>query len=325
MRVSVLLPYLNAAPWLEACLFSLQQQSYPDVEFILVNDHSSDDSELIARQFAATDLRFRLFRNQGKGLVEANATALACASGALITRMDADDLMPFHKIAALAHPLLQHGPGHLSTGYVQFFPDAHIGPGTRFYETWLNTRCDANDHWDWIWRECVIPSPCWMAWKTDVQAVQAFNENIYPDDYELAFRFLQAGLKVIPVTEVLHFWRQHASRMSRKHGGFSAEAFTRLKWSWFQRLYADRLQQLFVLGHGKKARFLTGLLADEKIPFTGIQQWDKISRSYLHLPARTTPDSLIISTLSSIDDYGRTYAALEAGGWSMHRDILRWC
>lgn len=325
MKISVILPFLNAAPWFRECLQSLQEQRYPELEFLLINDHSTDASETIARAFTAADPRFVLLQNPGKGLVAANAFGLSMSSGQLLTRMDADDIMPPHKMQALAQPLLQAGPGHISTAYVHFFPEELKGPGTRFYEAWLNARCDANDHWDWIWRECVIPSPCWMAWKQDAEAVKAFDAPVYPDDYELAFRFRRAGLKVLPVCEVLHCWRQHPGRMSKKHGGFSAEAFTRLKWSWFKRLYPEISGPLYVMGHGKKAKYLAQLLNQENISFQRIDRWDKSGRSYHDLPVKKNTDSMILSMLSSIDDHRVCYDRLESLGWKMHKDILRWC
>lgn len=325
MRISVILPFLNAAPWLQECLQSLEQQAYPDIEFLLINDHSTDGSEAIARLWATADPRFVLLQNPGKGLVDANAHGLMMSTGQLITRMDADDIMPPHKMQALARPLLQAGPGHISTGYVQFFPEENMGAGTRFYQDWLNARCDANDHWDWIWRECVIPSPCWMAWKSDVQAVHAFNAAVYPDDYELAFRFFDAGLKVQPVCEVLHHWRQHTSRMSRKHGGFSAEAFTKLKWEWYKRRFDVCQRTVYILGHKKKARFLAGMMLQENFSFMRIMEWDRSSGQYADLPVKKEDNSIIISTLSSIDDHGLVYEQLDRLGWTMHKDVLRWC
>lgn len=325
MKISIILPFLNAEPWLRECLESLQKQSYSNWEALLVNDHSEDGSESIASAFASIDPRFILLRNPGKGLVDANAHAIQSATGQFITRMDADDLMPQDKLSALVSPLLHAGPGHISTGYVRFFPDEHLGPGTQFYQQWLNTRCDANDHWDWIWRECVIPSPCWMAWKSDLLAVSAFDAPIYPDDYELVFRFFHAGYKVLPVRKLLHHWRQHPSRMSRKHGGFSAEAFTRLKWNWFKRRFDLREGSLYLLGHGKKAQFLSEVMARENYPFAQVKEWNKTRRIYSNLPVKEKSSSIIISTLSSIDDHQLVYQELEHKGWTMHRDILRWC
>lgn len=325
MKVSIIIPFLNAEPWLRACLESIQQQSYTNWEAWLVNDHSTDASESIVRTIAAADPRFLLIQNPGKGLVDANASALSMADGQLITRMDADDIMPRDKLSALVSPLLHAGPGHISTGYVRFFPDEHLGLGTQFYQQWLNARCDANDHWDWIWRECVIPSPCWMAWKSDLLAVSAFDAPVYPDDYELVFRFFHAGYKVLPVRKLLHHWRQHPSRMSRKHGGFSAEAFTELKWNWFKRRFDLRDLTLYVLGHGKKARFLADVLSNEKTIFSNLKEWNRTTRSYKNIPIKEKPSSIIISTLSSIDDHQLVYQELEHKGWTMHRDILRWC
>ena len=72
-----------------------------------------------------------------------------------------------------------------------------VGDGFRKYEEWLNEVAREEKHYQEIYQECVIPSHCWIIHKDDFDAVDAFNPEIYPEDYDLCFRFYKAGLKVL--------------------------------------------------------------------------------------------------------------------------------
>lgn len=91
MKISVIIPYRNAAPWLVRCLNSLTDNE-GDFEFILVNDRSEDAGPSIVRQYAAIDDRFVVLDNQrGPGVSGARNTGLDAAKGDFTTFLDADD------------------------------------------------------------------------------------------------------------------------------------------------------------------------------------------------------------------------------------------
>ena len=91
MKISVIVPYHNAAPWLVRCLNSLTDNE-GDFEFILVNDRSDDAGPSIVRQYAAIDERFVILDNErGPGVSGARNTGLDICSGDWITFLDADD------------------------------------------------------------------------------------------------------------------------------------------------------------------------------------------------------------------------------------------
>ena len=91
--ISVIIPYWNAENWLERCLKSLRRQG-GDLEFLLVNDNSSDFGVEIAEKYAAGDGRFVLLDNErDKGVSGARNTGLDHARGEWITFLDADDEM----------------------------------------------------------------------------------------------------------------------------------------------------------------------------------------------------------------------------------------
>jgi glycosyltransferase involved in cell wall biosynthesis len=325
--VSVLVPVKNAAPFLHDCLHSIEQQSFSDWECLLLNDASTDNSEEIITQFVQRDRRFTRVIASGSGLISANVDLLQAAQGEYITRMDADDLMPKNKIQGLYDALKNATTPSVATGMVQFFPDENCGTGTMFYENWLNERCIKNDHWQHIWRECVIPSPCWMIRTDDFRRAGGFDHSVYPEDYHMAFRLFFQGFQVIPVAEICHLWRQHSGRFSRTEH-YSAESFMRMKWTHWKQRYAINGNQVNILGSMDKGKLLVKL-ADEdgfetqwlahKEHIAG-NKWDGHTLAF-YQNAGLFEGTKVISTLSSIDNHDEVYAWLEEKGC----EVFRFC
>jgi CDP-glycerol glycerophosphotransferase len=90
-RVSVVVPVYNVASYLDACLESLAVQTAGDLEVIMVDDGSTDESPAIAKRFAARDGRFRLVQQPNAGLGAARNTGLAHATGEFLAFVDSDD------------------------------------------------------------------------------------------------------------------------------------------------------------------------------------------------------------------------------------------
>ena len=69
--VSIVIPVYNAERFLDACLKSVEEQTYPHYEAIIVNDGSTDGSREIAESFCRRDPRFKLFDKENGGLSSA--------------------------------------------------------------------------------------------------------------------------------------------------------------------------------------------------------------------------------------------------------------
>ncbi|MBR2244698.1 MAG: glycosyltransferase family 2 protein [Prevotella sp.] len=95
MRVSIIVPIYNVAPYIERCLHSIESQTYHDIECILVDDCGKDDSMHIAEQFIQHykgDIRFCIIRHQqNQGLSAARNTGMKTATGEYIYFIDSDD------------------------------------------------------------------------------------------------------------------------------------------------------------------------------------------------------------------------------------------
>lgn len=91
VKVSVILPIYNVAPYLDETFQSIIDQSLPDIEIIAVNDGSTDNSEEIIRKWQQQDSRIVLYSQENRGQSAARNLALKHATGQYIYMMDSDD------------------------------------------------------------------------------------------------------------------------------------------------------------------------------------------------------------------------------------------
>ncbi len=267
-EISILMPVFNAAPFLEACLHSILAQSRADWELLAVDDFSDDESLEILLRFEKMDPRVRVLRNEQKGIAPALRTACKHSSGRFITRMDADDLMLPQKLERLAALLLAHGPGHVATGAVRYFAEGKkLEAGYERYARWLNDLAATGQHFKEVYRECVIPSPCWMAWRKDLLRIGAFQHDTYPEDYDLCFRMYHGGLRVLSTAQPLHRWRDHPARTSRTSEVYRDNRFLELKWHWFFKTDYRPGRPMVLWGAGKKGKQIARRIQAQSIPF----------------------------------------------------------
>lgn len=98
--VSVIIPAFNASGFIERTLVSVQEQTYKNLEIVVVDDGSSDRTGDLIRKFAASDERIVMISQQNAGVGVARNTGIAQARGDFIAPIDADDLWYPEKIAS---------------------------------------------------------------------------------------------------------------------------------------------------------------------------------------------------------------------------------
>tara|TARA_R110002049_G_scaffold24417_2_gene86648 strand:- start:15183 stop:16190 length:1008 start_codon:yes stop_codon:yes gene_type:complete len=265
--VSILIPFKDVSLFLEECIRSIIIQTYKNWEVIAINDHSNDSSEQLLKSFATQDSRIKTSTNTGKGIIQALQLAYKLSSGTYITRMDADDIMTPNKLQVLLSSLLKSGKGHIAVGKVEYFSKTGVNNGYKRYEQWLNGLTTTGSNYSEIYKECVIPSPCWMIHKNDFDAADAFNPNRYPEDYDLAFRFYKNNLHCIPCNQVLHLWRDYDTRTSRTSEHYAQNYFLDIKLDYFIKLEYKPIHTLIVWGAGAKGKEISKKLIQKETPF----------------------------------------------------------
>src|SRR5690625_2261032 len=95
--ISIIVPVHNAAPYISTCLDSILEQTFTDMEVIVVNDGSEDESSEICDNYARRDSRVKIIHRDYGGVSAARNTGVAAARGTYIGFVDGDDYI---------HPLM---------------------------------------------------------------------------------------------------------------------------------------------------------------------------------------------------------------------------
>ena len=91
MLISIIVPIYNIDNYVEQCILSLINQTYRNIEIILVNDGSEDKSGIICEKYAKIDNRIKLINKKNEGLIKARKAGILAATGELISYVDGDD------------------------------------------------------------------------------------------------------------------------------------------------------------------------------------------------------------------------------------------
>ena len=100
-KVSVVIPVYNVGKQLEKCLDSVVAQTFPDIEIIVVNDGSTDNSPEIIARYADKDSRIVVIDKSNEGLAYARKSGIEAARGTYIYHLDGDDYLEFDAIELL--------------------------------------------------------------------------------------------------------------------------------------------------------------------------------------------------------------------------------
>ena len=98
MKISIITPCYNAAPYIANTIQSVQNQTILDWEMIIVDDGSSDNSVEIIQKIIAQDSRIKLIQKENGGSASARNLALSIAQGEYIQFLDSDDTIDYKKL-----------------------------------------------------------------------------------------------------------------------------------------------------------------------------------------------------------------------------------
>lgn len=113
--VSVIIPVYNTERYLRGCLDSVCAQTYRELEILLVDDGSPDDSGAICDEYAARDARIRVLHQKNSGVCAARNAGLQMATGKYVCFVDSDDRLAENAVADLVSAALRSGAPYVGT------------------------------------------------------------------------------------------------------------------------------------------------------------------------------------------------------------------
>lgn len=117
MKLSVIVPVYNVEVYIRRCLDSIINQTYKNLEIILVDDGSTDKSGLICDEYALIDDRIKVIHKKNGGIVSARQAGIWCATGEYTTNVDSDDWIEKNAYEFMVEKLEEYHPDMLVIGY----------------------------------------------------------------------------------------------------------------------------------------------------------------------------------------------------------------
>ena len=196
--VSVLMSVYNGAPTLEKAAASVLAQTYRDLELILCDDASTDDTWRIMQRIAAQDARVTVFQNKtNRGLGASLNGCLLRAGGEYIARQDADDVSDPDRIERTTDFLLSSGAPYAACG-VRVFDDGGVW-STRQYPQKITKHIIAQKnpffHPTMVFRRAVLEG---------VGGYSETPETRRTEDYDLVMRLAAEGVIGENLPEILY-------------------------------------------------------------------------------------------------------------------------
>ncbi len=256
-RVAVIMPCRDAGATLDESVESVLAGTFLDLEFIAVDDGSTDDTPDRLAAWEKRDRRLRLVRRSAEGIIPSLNAGLAVSHAPLVARMDADDIsLPDRLSKQVA--CMEADPDLAVLGsLVRGFPEADVRQGFRIYIDWLNSLVTHDDISRQIFVESPLAHPSVLMRRSWLERVGGYQERGWPEDYDLWLRLHQAGAAFAKVPEVLLLWREHSERATRTDSRYAVENFLRAKAHYLMRGPLANSDGVIIWGAGQMGRRLS--------------------------------------------------------------------
>lgn len=209
--ISVLIPVYNVAAYVEEAITSILHQTYRNLEIIVVDDASTDNTYELVQELAKQDSRIKLFRNQtNRQIVETLNFAFAQATGTYIARMDGDDVSLPSKIEE-QYKFLIRNPGYDLVGTSLVMVDEE---GQKIHdEKYISS-------FEGIVTASKYFSPISHIWLSKREVYDKIGPYRIPtvEDYDFILRAIDSGFKLYNLPDFLYLARQRNGNTATAKG-----------------------------------------------------------------------------------------------------------
>ncbi|RFC40427.1 MAG: Glycosyl transferase family 2 [Candidatus Nitrotoga sp. CP45] len=260
-RVSVLMAAYNCAAYVGEAIESVLAQTMPDLELILVDDGSTDQSPEIMKHYADQDARVVVYRQENQGIGGATNQALKLARAPYVAILDSDDTMVPERLAIQADYLDQHAD--IAAVGSQWFTMNTQGDilGIDRQPT------DPNNLFTLMFAYFAMHHPTIMARKEIVLACGAYDNKIRRGcmDYGLFFNLLLAGHRMTNLPYLLTRWRLNPSGATHGNAGPQTEDCMSIRAKGFMKMTAQDSNRANQLALALVRTFPAGSWFDERV------------------------------------------------------------
>lgn len=214
--VSIIVPVFNAEKYIETCINSITNQTYTNIEILLIDDGSTDNSLSICNKFAKDDSRIKVFHQQNHGVSAARNLGLDSVTGDYIVCVDSDDFISNVYIEYLLNLCLKYNSQCAQIDYMYVEKDCNDIPLVfnmnrineqefNFVSMFTNSKR--------IYRAIV----CGKIFAKELFDYYRFPVGRIYEDEEAAFKLLYKANKIITSNIKLYFYRMSDNSIMRNN------------------------------------------------------------------------------------------------------------
>jgi len=214
--ISVVIPVYNVGRYLRECLESVLAQTFRDIEIIVVDDGSTDESLSIARGFADNDGRVMVFTKPNGGLSSARNFGLSKVSGRFISFVDGDDCLYQDSLEILHEGMIRTGCRIVAGGFVR----KQSVKSSRSKRWQRHDAYHANR--DLLYQHSLVPTAWGKLYDRSLFENHMFSEGIVYEDLDLMYRLVDEAGELAVTRDVVYFYRPNPLGTT---GHFSPQRF----------------------------------------------------------------------------------------------------
>lgn len=203
--ISIIVPVYNSAQYLETCVRSILMQTYKNIEVVLVDDGSSDQSGALCDQYARKDERVVVVHQSNHGSSAARNTGLQKASGEWIGWVDSDDWIDPNMYEELICFCREADVKIAVSGWKEEF----IKKTVAFEWKTKEVKDKLPALYALLEDKAMQPSMCNKLWKRELFKDIVFPEGCCSDDIAVSYRLIDQVNKIGCVTGTYYHYRQH--------------------------------------------------------------------------------------------------------------------
>lgn len=277
-KVSIIVPVYNIENFISGCIESLINQTYTNIEIILVDDGSTDGSAALCDEYAKKGSQIKVIHKQNGGLSSARNTGLSVAKGTYIMFVDGDDYLSLNAVELLVNLLSKSDTDFIQFDYLETESEYSQNIDRTVFNPVVisNTKAIFEKLYD---IGGAAASACTKFYKKELFNNLSFKEGIIHEDEYFTTYLLQNAKSVMYIPCKLYYYvmRQNSIVKSK----FSKKKFDSLFIS------LDRMEQLEKLGY-------SDLLEKEKSRYflTAVSLWCSAKNAHDKMSVKKATESI---------------------------------
>lgn len=196
LKISCIIPLYNDEKYIERCIKSLINQTFYNIEIIIINDGSTDDSEKICKKIQQKDKRVKLISTTNKGVCCARNTGIKNFTGDYAIFVDSDDFLELNAIESFCDVIEEQEPDLIVYDYKRVFENG------KYKDVFSNTgkvTCFTGKEVSKLYlkKDPKFSMVLWRrVYKKSLLKTIEFEENVLPEDFATAFYIYSMSKKV---------------------------------------------------------------------------------------------------------------------------------